>query len=211
MVDSGKKKILLLALVIAVAIVLLLVSIPLLALLLEEPPPTYDFVFADPALSEDIYADEDYLALDRSFYYMTSEGNYTFKTAIGEQDVTSYNQAVQLLIRLVQAAIAGDETAYNACFSPEYIAKSGLQGAFTMQKIYDICIEKYLVPSDMVVPKNYSDMYAYGLTYRIKDNNGSLRQDVESDATRMQMITVVIDRSGQPWIYGIETLHYRPA
>ena len=208
---SNRKKLLIIGIAVLAAFCLLLAAIPLLQWLSEEPEPTYDFVFADPSLSADIYADEDYLDLDRTIYYATNDGGYEIKTAIEPEDVTSYNKAVQLLIRWVQAATAGDEKAYNACFAEEYLAKSGKVADFTMQKIYDICITKYAVSTDTVLPEGYAEAYFYGLQYKIKDNNGSLRNDIESDSAREQYITVVVDAKGDAHIYGVRVLAYRPA
>lgn len=211
MVESGKKKLLILIAVICGVVALLLSAIPLLSWLLREPEPTYHYNFADPSLSMDIYSDEDYMGLDRSIYYTTGRGAYEFKNAISEESYTSYNKAVQLLIKLVLAAQAGDSNAYNECFSSEYIEKEGEFGSFTMQKIYDINIKEYTVSSPIDVPDTYQEVYMYGLSYKIKDNNGSLRKDIDSDSSREQYITVVIDKQDKAWIYGVQTVHYRPA
>ena len=208
---TSKKKLLIVALSVLAAVALLLASIPLLEWLTREPDPVYDFDFADPSLSADIYADREYMDLDRSIYYMTSMGAYEFETAIGEDSYTSYNKAVQLLIRLVLAIQAGDCDAYNACFSPEYIAEEGKQAAFTMQKVYDIHIREYPVSSSVSAPAGYDEVYAYGLRYKIKDNNGSLRKDMDSDSSREQYIHIVVDKNDQAWIYGIQVKNYRPA
>lgn len=208
---TNRKKIVVLAVAVTLSALLLLASIPLIEWLFREPEPDYDFVFADPSLSADIYADEDYLDLDRTVYYSTSEGGYEFVTAIEESSYTSYDKAVQLLIKLVKAATAGDADAYNACFSPEYIKASGAFDDFTMQKIYDICIRKYALPSGTAVPEGYREVYVYGLSYKIKDNNGSLRNDMESDSSHEQFITVVLDKSGNALIYGVRVQNYRPA
>ena len=208
---TSKKKLLIIALSILGAIALLLAAIPLLEWLTREPDPIYDFEFADPSLSADIYADPDYMDLDRSIYYVTSMGAYDFETAIGEGDYTSYNKAVQLLIRLVLAVQAGDDETYNSCFSPEYIAKEGKQPAFTMQKVYDIRIQQYAVSSTVKIPAGYKSVYAYGLRYRIKDNNGSLRNDMDSDGVREQYFHIVLDENDVAWVYGIQVKNYRPA
>ncbi len=211
MIAMTKKKLFLSVAVIALAAVLLIALVPLLSLLFQEPDPTYDYDFADPALSADIFADEEYMGLDRSIYYTTGQGGYEFKNAISESDYTSYNKAVQLLIKLVLAAQAGDTAAYNACFSSEYIAKEGKFGSFTMQKIYDINIREYAVSADLQIPDVYDEVFVYGLSYKIKDNNGSLRNDIGSDGAREQYMTVVLDKNDRAWIYGVQTVHYRPS
>lgn len=207
-----KKKLIVALLLVVLAVLLLLAMIPLFLWLFQEPEPTYSYKFADPALSADIYADEDYMGLDRAIYYTTGQGAYEFKNALREEDYTSCNKAVQLLIKLVQAARDGDAAAYNACFSSEYINKEGEFAPFTMQKIYDINIREYNTSSSQTkLPDTYKELYVYGLSYKIKDNNGSLRNDMGSDASREQFISVVIDQNGQAWVYGVQVMNYRPA
>ena len=121
--------------------------------------------------------------------------------------------------RLPQPVIKGHEDwvklyddAWKMAFdNVEYIEKEGKFAPFTMQKIYDINIKEYTVSSGMDIPDTYDEVYMYGLSYKIKDNNGSLRQDIDSDSSREQYISVVIDHNNQAWIYGIQTMHYRPA
>ena len=164
--------------------------------------------FADPSLSDDIYADAEYMSLNRAINYTTTEG-YTVTVEISESDYPRYSDEVQLLIRLIRAAIAGDADAYNACFTHEYIAASGGEEPFTMQKIYDIEIVNY--HSSAAVDKAHTEIYSnaavYGLRYKIKDNNGSLRYDMGSDAVHEQYISIVTDKEGNALIYGVQT-HY---
>ena len=206
---TAKKKILIIALFVMAAFALLLTSIPLLEWLLREPDPIYDYVFADPALSADIYADKEYMELDQTIYYMTNMGAYEFETAVSEENYTSYNKAVQLLIKLILAIQAGDADAYNECFSAEYLEKEGKQMDFTMQKVYDIHIRKYSVSSSVTAPEGYKEVFAYGLSYKIKDNNGSLRKDIDSNSSREQYFHIVLDKSDVARIYGIQVRNYK--
>ena len=116
-----------------------------------------------------------------------------------------------MLIRLVAAATAGDADAYNACFSPEYLEASGPEEPFTMQKIYDIEIVNYHAGAE--VSKEHKEIYknaaVYGLRYKIKDNNGSLRYDMGSDSVHEQYIAIVTDKEGNALIYGVQTHHTR--
>ena len=164
-------------------------------------PPSYDF--ADPSLSADPSADADYMELDRTVYYRTLEG-YEITVAVREENLSSYDAEVVLLYRLVQAAMAGDSDVYNACFSPEYVAASGKIGSFTKQKLYDVTLTLY-DSSTLNVPEGYTSVRAYGVTYKIKDNNGSLRSDMGSDAVRGQIFLVVKDAAGNAAVYGVRT------
>jgi hypothetical protein len=203
----NRKKTLIVAIAVTLAVLLLAVLIPLIILQIDDMGrgPHMTIHFADPALSDDIYADAEYMSLNRAINYTTTEG-YTVTVEIPESDYVRYSDEVQLLIRLVEAAIAGDNIAYNSCFTPEYIAASGAEEPFTMQKIYDIEIVNY--HSSAAVEKEHAEIYknaaVYGLRYKIKDNNGSLRYDMGSDAVHEQYISVVTDAEGNALIYGVQ-------
>ena len=202
-----KKRIVLISVITLLVLLTVAVAIPVLILWIDDMDrgPHMTIHFADPSLSEDIYADAVYMSYDRAIHYTTTDG-YHKTDVIPEEKYAQYNSEVRLLIRLVQAATAGDADAYNACFSPEYIAASGGEEPFTMQKIYDIEIINYH-QSGGAVPEPYKEVAVYGLCYKIKDNNGSLRSDMGSNAEHEQYISVVTDITGESYIYGIE-LHY---
>ena len=201
-----KKKLLVILLVAFFAV--LVVSIVALLLLGDhgddEKGERAAIKFADPLLSVDIYDDKDYMDLDHTIYYTLVDG-YETTTPILEGEEIHYSTEVRLLIRLVKAAIAGDADTYNACFSAEYIEESGEFSPFTMQKLYDISIVDYTYSA--TPPAGYASVRVYGLRYKIKDNNGSLRDDVGSDGEIEQRISVVKDADCTAFIYGISVLY----
>ncbi len=204
MTKEKKKTVILLASLCGGAVLLLLL-LPVLLYFLTPPggePTMPNIQFADPWLSADIYSDEDYMTLDRNVYYCTRDG-YEIRTEIPESQYDSQPEPVRLLIAWLKAAERGDSVAYNDCFSPEYIEKSGEQATFTMQKIYNITVTFQGRVSDSTVSDGYKDTYLYSVAYAIKDNNGSLRSDVGSDAIREQYVTVVTDSTGKAYIHGV--------
>ena len=203
MTKQKKQVLILLASLIAAAL-LMLALLPLLSGLAFSPqePELPQINFADPSLSRDIESDADYMSLDRAIYYRTVDG-YEIRTEIPEEAYSAQPEAVQMLISWLYAARRGDVSAYNACFSPEYIQKSGEQPAFTMQKIYNITITYHGRVSDSSVSGGYARTLLYSLSYCIKDNNGSLRKDMGSDVSREQYITVVEDAQGRAYVHGI--------
>ncbi len=200
--EKRKTVVLLVSLGVAVLLLLLLFPVLLFYLTTPEEPTMPNIHFADSSLSLDIYSDEDYMSLDRNIYYCTKDG-YEVRTEIPESQYASQSPAVQLLITWIRAAERGDSAAYNACFSPEYIEKSGEKTAFTMQKIYNITITFHGRVNESSVSEGYADTYLYSLSYKIKDNNGSLRNDMGSDVSRDQYITVVADKKGNAYVHGI--------
>lgn len=202
---SVRKKLLISLCVLAAAVLLLLVLVPLILHGGRGDDTTPDF--ADPALSADIYADADYMALDRSVTLVREDG-YTHTERLADDAYSSQPAEVQLLLRLLMAMRAGDAESYNACFSPEYLRQAGAQASFTMQKVYAPVITQYAAIHP-AVPDGYTAIGVWGLSYKIKDNNGSLRRDIGSDAAREQYLYLVTDGRGNVSIYAVRTVKSR--
>ena len=200
---TRQKKKIIAVVALSLALCLLLLAIPLILSLFEEAPSRRPINFADPSLSYYPEYDADYMSLNRSIYFV-KKGTTTIKTEMTEDTYKEYAPAVQHVVKVVEAAMAGDSTAYNALFSPEFIAASGAYASFTKQKLYDIAITEYSV--SVAVPAGYSKVYLYGLAYKIKDNNGSLRKDIESDAELEQYLTIVEDADGNIFVHGINVV-----
>ena len=62
-----------------------------------------------------------------------------------------------------------------------------------MQKVYDIYVE--LIKNTDIKLDNGSDAieYVYKISYKILENDGTFRRDIESDAARPQFYTVIDD------------------
>ncbi len=200
---TRQKKRLLWASALLLVLVLLVALIPLILPLFDKPADRRPINFADPSLSYYPHLDRDYMSLNRSVYFV-EKGTTTIKTEISEGNAAQFSRPVRFLLKLIEAELAVDATAYNALFSPEYVAVSGLENGFTPQKLYDISIIEYGVSS--AVPEGYEKVYLYGLAYKIKDNNGSLRTDIGSDAELEQYLTVVEDADGNLFIHGINVV-----
>ena len=204
---SSRKKQMLLVILLVAFLAVFIVTATVLLLLDDSGGPVggnqAEIEFADPSLSVDIYEDEKYMELDRTIYYTMVDGYETTVPILAGEDI-HYSTEVRLLVSLIRAAIAGDTDSYNACFSKEYIKASGEFSPFTMQKLYDIAIVDYTYTA--AAPSGYVSVRVYGLRYKIKDNNGSLRNDVGSDGEIEQRISVVKDADGKAFIYGINTV-----
>ena len=197
-----KKRIVALAASVVVLCILAL-AIPLLLPLFEKAPSRRPINFADASLSLYPELDSEYMSLNRTIYFVKS-GTTTIKTEMTEETYPQYSKAVRHIVKLIEAALAGDSAAYNACFSAEFIAASGAYAPFTKQKLYDIAIIEY--STNAAVPEGYEKASLYGLAYKIKDNNGSLRTDIESDAELEQYLSVVEDCDGNVYIHGIQVI-----
>lgn len=197
----AKKKLLITIAALTAVLALMLAAVPLIEHLTNKSRLHMVIHFAPKWMSENIESDSEYMSLDQSVHYIVNNG-YTFDTILTPADYSRYPEEMQLIITWVFAARAGDDVTYNQCFSPEYIAADGIKPAFTQQKIYDIKITCYNTATTV---EGYENAMVYGLRYKIKDNNGTLRMDIGSDTEREQFLTVVRDRSDNVYIYGVRT------
>lgn len=159
----------------------------------EKHPNT--IIFFTPNYDEDIYEDAVYLGLDRNIYiYDASVG---LKESLEPEDYEVYGESVQLMADFVNSIIAGDVERYNSFFADDEYYKE----SFTKQKLYNIVITTY--GSEEITDGDETwTQYEFALEYMIRQNNGTLRLDLESDACRAQYITVS-DRSGELLITSI--------
>lgn len=120
----------------------------------------------------DIMEYEEYLNLDRNIMY--TDGG--FSVSIDENDASEYGEQFRLAYDILGYLIAGDVEKYNSVVSKDLRKES-----FTQQQLYDISIQKS-------VP-NEDDPYIYAVRveYKIHENNGTYRNNIEPDAMRYQI------------------------
>ena len=131
----------------------------------------------------DIMKYDEYLALNRTvmFYEKDTGASYS----IDNTNYWGFGEDVKLIYELIGAIIAGDSYRYNELVHEE----AGQIDSFTQQQIYDIAItreERSNVNSDEAV---YTE-YVLRVEYKIHENNGSFRRDIESDASRPQYFVI---------------------
>lgn len=145
----------------------------------------------DPDYMENIFADEEYLKLDRLVCYTEVQTGVTL--SIDDNNYSSYNDLVVFMYEYIRSIIYGDEIFYNNCYSDRYIAVEGKQYPFTMQKLYDIEFgieSRDQSTKDGVISKVWLD-------YKIFKNNVTLRTDIGSDVNRRQYLTII--REGEQY------------
>lgn len=148
--------------------------------------------FYDPDWETDIFTLERYL--DKNRYITFKEGG--FSVMMVDEAFNEYGDAVEFLADYLNTLIHGDAEALNGFYSSEWLDANGRYESFTMQKLYDMVIE-YIVSTDT----DGSDgrpvtEYVYKISYKILENDGTFRSDIESDASRPQFFTVVDDGEG---------------
>ena len=191
-----KEKKIVIAILIAMAVIVL-ISIPVLISGISSPDNTSEttllIYFSEPNWGEDIFDDPEYLGKDR-LVWVKHDGTITRGIDISsESDRSNEGAAVNFMFDFIEAQIMGDAESYNACFSEEYLSKHGMQDAFTMQKIYDISLEQY---GNRITLDGGGYRHVFILSYKILENNGTLRTDMGSMCERPLNIEVIEGSDG---------------
>lgn len=143
----------------------------------------YDYFYeADYSLKLEEYENyRDYLDLDRVLYY--KNGNQT--VGISDDEIDSYPDVIRFFRRYFDSIIDGNSEKYNSMFGEEYYKTHGEKEKFTPQMIYDMTVEQLSTSSDDGVSE-----YVFDVSYKIFENNGTFRDDIYSNASRTQRITL---------------------
>ena len=132
----------------------------------------------------------------KTIEYVYSLGPMTHTDEIiTEDDAIGKGDAMHLIYKLIESIKAGDHESYNNCFSSYYYSTHNRQERFTKQKIYDIRVTVLDTQTKYANGALITE-YNYLLEYRIRHNNGSLRNDINSDYLGKQQIKIS-ERSGE--------------
>lgn len=184
MVKKRKLKVVIWA---AVIFLLLIISASVVTILFSRddnitPPDNveYNFDFYDPDYEADILSDDEYLSLDRTILYKIGAITTAFDEKNGSAD-----KVVKFIADYIDAMVMGDYELYPSFFSEKYKSNNKIPEKFTMQRVYNITIEKL---DEEYVDGHYK--YTYWLEYSISKNDGTLRSDMGSDAMRPQYLII---------------------
>ena len=199
--------------VIIVLVAFAVIAIPLISYLdkletqeQEEPVETKKestIIFHEPDWDLDIMKEPGYLALDRTVYYCDTQ--YGLTVALDEKNRDDYGPAVEVLTRMIELIIAGDNEGYNELFSSNYYENHDEEPPFTRQQLYDIKLTK-------VKETNVSDgytQYEFEVEYRIRNNNGTFRTDIGDGESRKQYFVLSDSTSKDVLIDQILKYNYR--
>lgn len=170
----------------------------------NQPQKGTTYLFYEPDYDKDILKDENYLELDRTVKFENPDNGITYAIVNGNMDEvpTIMHDSVGLICNFVDYAIKGESKMLNQLFSQEYIDAGGkTKMDFTMQQLYNIKIT-YVTSSSEVIDGFTVESYDYWLEYMIRQNNGTFRNDMESDCIKKEYVRVT-DRNG---ILGIDVL-----
>jgi hypothetical protein len=101
---------------------------------------------------------------------------------ITEQNLNSMPDSAQFFYKYFNTVISGNYTEYKAFFTQDYLKRNTIPDKFTKQKIYDIEVNLY---DRQNIEENGKSIIVdtFIVKYKIKDNNGTFRNDVGSNAT----------------------------
>jgi hypothetical protein len=158
----------------------------------NEPHSNGTYIFYEPDYDYDIMTDEEYLELDRQIYFKNQDTGIT--TVISKDNLNDapgdQKEYIALLCDFIDYAINGESDKLNALFSQEYIDAEGkLKIDFTMQQLYNIRIT-YIQTLTEEVDGEILNSCDYWLEYKIRKNNGTFRNDMESDCIREEYVRI---------------------
>jgi len=136
---------------------------------------SYDFYPTDYTL--DVTADEEYMSLDHSLYY--TFGNETM--GLTPEEYADYGPAVSFFGNYFQTIIAGDAETYNTFFTDNYYKTNKPYAMFAPQMLYDMRIVKLREEAK----DDGTTIYAFNVEYKIHRNDGTFRNDMGSDASKV--------------------------
>lgn len=155
----------------------------------------YSYAFYKADFDRDVTADEWYMQLDRSVHYK----NGSVTVLVTPEEADDYNEAVNFFITYFDTVIAGDTETYNSFFTDEYYKKYEPHERFSPQMIYNIEVEELTSVSN----DDGTSVWTYNVKYMIHKNDGTFRNDLDSDSTKTLYFELVGDIRGNVKINNI--------
>ena len=156
-----------------------------------------NYVFCEPDYDLIVEENEYYMGLDRSLHL--KRGGETL--SLTDEEIPGWGEAIVLFQKYFDAAIHADVETYNSLFTEAYYKSAEPFDTFAPQMIYGITVEE-LRKED--APGG--TRYLFNVTYAIHQNNGTFRNDIESDAYKT-LLFLLAPESGELKIDAID--YYR--
>ena len=187
----------------AISVILILLIIAALVLWIvsqnTKATPEYDYDFYEPNYELDLNDYPEYLEKNRVIQY-TDETRQQLE--ITDENYRDFGEVGKFFHKYFKAIKEGDCDTYNSLFEKKLLRKRGKQEEFTEQMIYDIDL-RFMSKTEL---DDNTDAVQYTLKYRIYRNDGTFRDDIGSDMSRKQFITVYYDlETGEAKIHNVQT------
>ena len=148
----------------------------------------YSYIFYPTDYNLDVTKDEWYMQLDRYLHYK--------KGAVSEvvlpEEIAGYSDAVRFFQTYFDTVIAGDAETYNTFFTEEYYKNVDPYDRFAPQMLYDIEVEEL---SETNNDDGTTD-WTFNVVYKIHRNDGTFRNDLDSDSSKKLFFELHGDRDG---------------
>ena len=158
--------------------------------------PTSDYMdhiktisFYPSAYGQDIYADEEYMKLNRYISYKNGPDTYM----IADGDYLKYGVCMEFFAGYFESVKLGEYEDYDKYFTDEYLKKQSNKDMFAPQKIYDITLEETRTD----IHTDGTESHFFYVNYKIFKNDGSFRNDMGSDVTRALVYELVVGVDGK--------------
>ncbi len=148
----------------------------------------YSYNFYEADYDRDVTADEWYMQLDRNMHYKV--GNLSIMLL--PEDIETRNDAVKFFDKYFKTIVAGDVETYNTYFTDEYYKIYAPYELFSPQMIYNIEIEQLSETSNPDGTTNWT----FNVTYMIHKNDGTFRNDLDSDSSKTLYYELIEDAKG---------------
>ncbi|MBQ8510074.1 MAG: hypothetical protein IJ493_09240 [Clostridia bacterium] len=152
----------------------------------------------DPDWESDIFENREWLDQNRWLTYV--EGGMAI--TLVDEDYDAYGDTIVMFADYFDALMHGDAERLNGFYEDRYFESHDRWEAITMQKIYNIRVE-YLTSGDIEDAElGTVTRYYYKVTYMIMENDGTFRDDVQSDAEKAQFYELM-DTGPKVWITNV--------
>lgn len=148
----------------------------------------YSYVFYPADYERDITQDAEYMDLDRSVHYKLGYES----VLVPREEAGDYNEAVQFFYDYFDVIMAGDVETYNTFFTDRYYEYYDPYVTFTPQMIYNIEVEQL----SETLNDDGTVMWKFNVTYMIHKNDGTFRNDIESNASKTLYYELICDNDG---------------
>lgn len=136
----------------------------------------YSYNFYPTDYDLDPTQDDRYMQYDRYVYYK----NGAVSQAILEGEEDDYGPAVKFFTEYFKTVIAGDAETYNTYFTDRYYKDNKPYDRFAPQMLYNIEVEQLKEQTNDDGTMNW----AFNVTYMIHRNDGTFRNDLDSDSSK---------------------------
>ncbi len=131
----------------------------------------------------DIFEYQEYLKYDRNIYYYDKLSGVSI--SLDKVSSEQYGEAILFAYDLIGIIANGEFEKYNSLVGRQ----EEKYESFTQQQLYDIILTLESSKTQGGAGKTYSE-YVVKVEYKIHENNGTYRRDIESDASRAQYYVI---------------------